>query len=198
MNAVCFPGGLARIEQGRTRAPHHGGRHGAGLVVPDDVEKLVDVIETDDGHERVRQLGMIRGGEVARRLVEIEVEREQGRQQVVPKPSARSRISPGTADESSSSRNVWCGLSDEATSCRARIVSPSRVSTPIARPPPRRSVPARSAGGCRRRWRARRIPAPGRAPRCRRATSAPWPDWRSARRYGGRSRGPACRPRAAH
>ena len=39
-------------------------------MVPDDVEELVDVIETDDGHERVRQLGMIRGGEVARRLVE--------------------------------------------------------------------------------------------------------------------------------
>ena len=48
-----------------------------------DVEELVDVIETDDGHERVRQLGMIRGGEVARRLVKIEVEREQRGQQVV-------------------------------------------------------------------------------------------------------------------
>ena len=52
-------------------------------MMPDDVEELVDVIETDDGHERVRQLGMIRGGEVARRFMKIEVEREQRRQQVV-------------------------------------------------------------------------------------------------------------------
>ena len=74
---------LAGIEQGRARSPHHGRRDGARLMMPDDVEELVDVIETDDGHEGVRQLGMIRGGEVARRLVKIEVEREQRGQQVV-------------------------------------------------------------------------------------------------------------------
>ena len=52
-------------------------------MMANDLEELVDVIETDDGHEGVRQLGMIRGGEVARRLVKIEVEREQRGQQVV-------------------------------------------------------------------------------------------------------------------
>ena len=84
--------------------------------MPNDVEELVDVIETDDGHERVRQLGMIGGGEVARRLMKIEVEREQRREQVVLKALRPARESlPARLTGSSSSRNVWCGLSDEAT-----------------------------------------------------------------------------------
>ena len=84
MNAVCFPSRrLTGIEQRRTRAPHHGRRDRPGLVMTNDVEELVDVIETDDGHERLRQLGMFGGGRVARRLVKIEVEGEQRREQVV-------------------------------------------------------------------------------------------------------------------
>ena len=52
-------------------------------MVANDVEELVDVIETDDGHEGVRQLRMVGGCAVARRLMKIEVQREQRRQQVV-------------------------------------------------------------------------------------------------------------------
>ena len=50
-----------------------------------DVEELIEVVEADDGHEGARQLRVIRRGQVAWRLVQVEVEREQRRQQVVAK-----------------------------------------------------------------------------------------------------------------
>ena len=48
-----------------------------------DVAELVHVIEPHDHHERLRQLGVIGARAVARRLAEIEVKREQRRQQIV-------------------------------------------------------------------------------------------------------------------
>ena len=44
------------------------------------------------------------------------------------------RDAAGNASASISSRKVWCGSSDEATNLRARITSPSVVSTPVTRP----------------------------------------------------------------
>ena len=107
---------LARIEQGRARAPHHRRRDGAGLVMAHDVAELVDMVEPHDHHERLRQFGVIGAGAVARRLAEIEMKGEQRRQQIVLKalrPVRESRAAP--AASSSRSRKVWCGLSEDAT-----------------------------------------------------------------------------------
>ena len=49
---------LARIEQRRARAPHHGRRDRAGLVMAHDVAELVEVVEAHDHHEGLRQFGM--------------------------------------------------------------------------------------------------------------------------------------------
>src|SRR4029453_6457118 len=53
---VLSLGSLTPLEQRWTRAPHHGRRDRSGLVMTNHVPELIDVIEPDDGHERLRQL----------------------------------------------------------------------------------------------------------------------------------------------
>src|SRR6185437_12434806 len=74
---------LARIEERRAGAPHDGGRYPALLVMPDHLGELVEVLETHDYHEGAVEFRMMRGGCVARRLLQNEVEREERRDEVV-------------------------------------------------------------------------------------------------------------------
>ena len=74
---------LGWIEQRRASAPHHGWRNGAGLVVAHDLAKRVHVVEAENHHEGAGELRMRGARAVARRLSEIEVEREQRRQEIV-------------------------------------------------------------------------------------------------------------------
>src|SRR5689334_18445800 len=67
---------LARIEQCRAGAPHHGWRDRPRLVMTHDVEKLIDVIESHDHHEGLRKLRTIGCSGVTRWLGEIEMECE--------------------------------------------------------------------------------------------------------------------------
>ena len=69
MNAVWRPAGAWLGSNRVGQAPHITGRRdGAGLVVAHDVAELVDVIEPQDHHEGLRQLGVLGARAVARRL----------------------------------------------------------------------------------------------------------------------------------
>src|SRR5439155_213148 len=71
---------LARIEQRRTRAPHHGRRDRAGFMVTDNVEELIDMIEPHDDHESSRKLWPLSTRRISWRLTQIDMQSKQRRE----------------------------------------------------------------------------------------------------------------------
>ena len=181
---------LARIEQRRARAPHHRRRDGAGLVVAHDVAELVDVVEPHDHHEGLRQLGVLGARAVARRLAQIEIEREQRRQQIV------LEALRAVADVARQQRVV-----EQVEKGLVRIERRRDEDAGRGSPRPRRSRSRRRGRlrpGCASGsvislisppLRAPPLRARAPAPPSRRATSAPWPGSPAAPRCDGRSRG---------
>src|SRR5262249_52242907 len=83
---------LARIEQRRTCAPHHGRRDAVLLVGSDDLVELLHLLQTEDDHSGRSQLGPPLRRAVAWRLAQRQVQREQRGEYVVLKlPCARAR-----------------------------------------------------------------------------------------------------------
>ena len=89
---------LRRIEQRGATAPHNVGRFSSALMARYHLEVTVHVVQPQNHHERLCQMGTVFGGAVARRLIQIEIQGKQRCDEIVPErpravpPFSRQRI----------------------------------------------------------------------------------------------------------